>query len=140
LEFTKVDSKQWLELRRSYPTTVSPWTAAPLAVSSIDYLKNNLAAIQAAPQFDVVIIDEAHHVARAYSGEGRSSGTDRSRLARVLADHTQELLLLSATPHNGYKESFASLLQLLSPHLASDDGHLQSELVKPYVVRRLKDD
>ncbi len=140
LDFTKVDSKQWLELRRSYPTTVSPWTAAPLAVSSIDYLKNNLAAIQAAPPFDVVIVDEAHHVARAYAGEGRSSGTDRSRLARVLADHSQELLLLSATPHNGYKESFASLLQLLSPHLASDDGQLLPELVKPYVVRRLKDD
>ncbi|MFD0201458.1 MULTISPECIES: helicase-related protein [Saccharothrix] len=140
LDFTKVDSKQWLELRRSYPTTVSPWTAVPLAVSSIDYLKNNVAAIQAAPPFDVVIVDEAHHVARAYAGEGRSSGTDRSRLARVLADHSQELILLSATPHNGYKESFASLLQLLSPHLASDDGQLQPELVKPYVVRRLKDD
>ena len=59
-----------------------------------------------------------------YAGEGRSDATDRSRLARVLADHCRELILLSATPHNGYQESFASLLQLLSPHLAADDGRL----------------
>lgn len=140
LDFAKVDSKKWLELRRDNPTTVSPWTAVPYAVSSIDYLKTNLGAIQAAPPFDVVIIDEAHHVTRAFAGEGRSTATDRSRLARVLADHSRELLLLSATPHNGYQESFASLLQLLSPHLAADDGRLDPELVRPYIVRRLKDD
>jgi superfamily II DNA or RNA helicase len=140
LDFAKVDSRRWLELRRSHPATVSPWTAVPYAVSSVDYLKNNLGAIQAAPQFDVVIIDEAHHVARAFAGDGRSDATDRSRLARVLADHCRELLLLSATPHNGYQESFASLLQLLSPHLAADDGRLDPAVVKPYVVRRLKDD
>ncbi len=140
LGFTKVDSRKWLELRRNYPASVSPWAAAPLAVSSVDYLKGNLAAIQAAPKFDLVIIDEAHHVARSYAGEGRSEATDRSRLARVLADHCRELILLSATPHNGYPESFASLLQLLSPHLAADDGRLDPELVRPYRVRRLKDD
>jgi len=69
----KVDSRQWLELRCSYPSSVSPWAAAPYAVSSVDYLKNNLPAIQAAPPFDLVIVDEVHHVARAYAGEGRSS-------------------------------------------------------------------
>lgn len=140
LDFTKVDSKKWLEVRRDNPTTVSPWTAVPYAVSSIDYLKNNLTALQSAPPFDMVIVDEAHHVARAYAGEGRSSATDRSRLARALADHSRELLLLSATPHNGYQESFASLLQLLSPHLAADDGRLDPDLVQPYIVRRLKDE
>jgi len=51
LDFTKVDSRKWLELRRSYPASVSPWAAAPLAVSSVDYLKGNLPAIQAAPKF-----------------------------------------------------------------------------------------
>lgn len=140
LDFVKVDGRKWLELRRDYPTTVSPWTAAPLAVSSIDYLKGNLGAIQAAPPFDVVVIDEAHHVARPYAGEGRSSSTERSRMARTLADHCRELILLSATPHYGYQESFASLLQLLSPHLAADDGRLDPEVVRRHVVRRLKDD
>jgi hypothetical protein len=42
--FEKVDSRRWLELRRDNPASVSPWAAAPLAVSSIDYLKANLAA------------------------------------------------------------------------------------------------
>jgi SNF2 family DNA or RNA helicase len=140
LAFEKVDSRRWLELRRDNPTSVSPWAAAPLAVSSIDYLKANLAALRSAPPFDLVIIDEAHHVARAFAGSGRSAATDRSRLARTLADHCRELLLLSATPHNGYKESFASLVQLLGTHLAADDGRLDADLVRPYVIRRLKDE
>ena len=80
LDFAKVDSRQWLELRRTYPSTVSPWTATPYAVSSVDYLKNNLAAIQAAPPFDVVIIDEAHHVARVVRGGG-PVGRDRPQPA-----------------------------------------------------------
>lgn len=140
LAFEKVDSRRWLELRRENPTSVSPWAAAPLAVSSIDYLKGNLAALQAAPRFDLVIVDEAHHVARSFAGNGRSSATDRSRLARAMADHCRELLLLSATPHNGYKESFASLVQLLGLHLAADDGRLNPGVVRPHIVRRLKDE
>ncbi|MGI8810547.1 MAG: helicase-related protein [Acidimicrobiales bacterium] len=138
--FAKVDSRRWLELRREHPANISPWAAVPHAISSIDYLKANTAALAAAPRFDLVIIDEAHHVARAYAGPGRSTVTDRSRLARLLADHSRELLLLSATPHNGYAESFASLVQLLGTHLAADDGRLDPEVVRPHVLRRLKND
>ena len=140
LGFAKVDSRRWLELRREHPANISPWAAVPHAISSIDYLKANLPALSAAPRFDLVIIDEAHHVARAYAGPGRSVVTDRSRLARLLADHSRELLLLSATPHNGYAESFASLVQLLGTHLAADDGRLDPEIVRPHVLRRLKGD
>jgi SNF2 family DNA or RNA helicase len=138
LEFTRVDGVKWQQLRRENPASQSPWAAVPLAVSSIDYLKANTGALHQAPPFDLVIIDEAHHVARAFAGQGRTSSTDRSRLARLLATRTRELLLLSATPHNGYPESFASLLQLLEPYLAADDGRLDPTVLEPFVVRRLK--
>jgi SNF2 family DNA or RNA helicase len=139
LEFLKVDGTKWQQLRRENPASQSPWAAVPLAVSSIDYLKANTGALHQAPPFDLVIIDEAHHVARPFAGQGRTASTERSRLARLLAGRTRELLLLSATPHNGYPESFASLLQLLEPYLAADDGHLDPQVIAPYVVRRLKD-
>ena len=139
LEFTKVDGEKWQQLRRENPASHSPWAAVPLAVSSIDYLKANTGALHQAPPFDLVIIDEAHHVARSFAGQGRTTSTERSRVARLLAGRTRELLLLSATPHNGYAESFASLLQLLEPYLAADDGRLDPQVIEPYVVRRLKD-
>jgi len=138
LEFTKVDGGKWQQLRRENPASHSPWAAIPLAVSSIDYLKANTGALHQAPPFDLVIIDEAHHVARSFAGQGRTSSTERSRLARLLASRTRELLLLSATPHNGYPESFASLLQLVEPYLAADDGRLAPSVIEPYVIRRLK--
>jgi Helicase conserved C-terminal domain len=102
-------------------------------------LKANTGALHQAPPFDLVIVDEAHHVARSFAGQGRTTSTERSRLARLLAGRTRELLLLSATPHNGYAESFASLLQLLEPYLAADDGRLNPEVIGPYMARRLKD-
>jgi SNF2 family DNA or RNA helicase len=139
LEFTKVDGEKWQQLRRENPASHSPWAAVPLAVSSIDYLKANTGALHQAPPFDLVIIDEAHHVGRSFAGQGRTTSTERSRLARLLAGRTRELLLLSATPHNGYAESFASLLQLLEPYLAADDGRLNPEVIGPYMARRLKD-
>jgi len=139
LEFTKVDGEKWQQLRRANPASQSPWAAVPLAVSSIDYLKANTGALHQAPPFDLVVIDEAHHVARSHAGPGRTASTDRSRLARLLAGRTRELLLLSATPHNGYAESFASLLQLIEPYLAADDGRLAPSVIRPFVVRRLKD-
>src|SRR4029450_12238588 len=78
LEFTKVDGEKWQQLRRANPASQSPWAAVPLAVSSIDYLKANTGALHQAPPFDLVIIDEAHHVARSYAGPGRTASTDRS--------------------------------------------------------------
>ena len=117
--------------RRENPASHSPWAAVPLAVSSIDYLKANTGALHQAPPFDLVIVDEAHHVARSFAGQSRTASTERSRVARLLAGRTRELLLLSATPHNGYPESFASLLQLLEPYLAADDGRLDPTVLEP---------
>ena len=70
---------------------------------------HNQARIEAVVEagWDLVIIDEAHHVA------GSTEDVARHQLARRLAESTPRLLLLSATPHSGKSDAFARLLGLL---------------------------
>jgi superfamily II DNA or RNA helicase len=63
-------------------------------------------------KFDILIIDEAHNVAPV--GRGRYATDSLRTLAiRTIAPHFEHKLFLTATPHNGYKESFSALLELL---------------------------
>jgi superfamily II DNA or RNA helicase len=57
--------------------------------------------------WDVVIIDEAHHVA------GSTDDVSRHRLARALTASATNVLLLTATPHSGKSESFRRFLGLI---------------------------
>ena len=57
-------------------------------------------------------MDEAHNVAPA--GRGRYAiDSLRTAAIRTLAPHFEHKLFLTATPHNGYPESFSALLELL---------------------------
>jgi superfamily II DNA or RNA helicase len=58
------------------------------------------ARLEAAPDWDLVVCDEAHRMSASYfSGEIKE--TQRHRLGKLLGAHTRNLLLISATPHNG---------------------------------------
>ena len=57
--------------------------------------------------WDLVIIDEAHHVA------GSSVDVARYQMAHGLAAGSENMLLLTATPHSGKSESFRRFLGLL---------------------------
>ncbi len=57
----------------------------------------------------------------------------------MVASRCEALLLLTATPHNGKGESFASLLRLLDPYAVVDPDRLDRTIGgAPLVVRRLK--
>lgn len=81
--------------------------------------------------WDLVVFDEAHHVA------GSTSEVARHELAQSLARETPNVLLLSATPHSGKTEAFARLLGLLDTAFVSGRA-LEREAVAPYVVRTEK--
>lgn len=83
--------------------------------------------------WDLVIFDEAHHVA------GSEENVARHVLARELARTTRHVLLLSATPHSGKSEAFARLLGLLDPRFGKGMA-LAKETVAPVVVRTEKRD
>lgn len=85
--------------------------------------------------FDVVIVDEAAHLAV------RGNRTKQlARLGRTLSAKSEggALLLLTATPHDGKTESFLSLLRLLEPFVEVDPGEVPLDVASRLVVRRLK--
>ena len=58
------------------------------------------------------LVDRAHNVAPSGSGK-YATDSQRTQTIRLLAPHFEHKLFLSATPHNGYPESFSALLELL---------------------------
>lgn len=87
-------------------------------------------------KWDVVIIDEAHHVSESAGGESKKL----YQLAKVVSDpsRAESLLLLSATPHDGKPDGFLSLIRLLDPYLVADEDRLDYKMIEPVVSRRLK--
>jgi hypothetical protein len=87
------------------------WSAEKLQVYNQDRILDLSAA-----GWDLVIIDEAHRVA------GSADTVARHAMARMLAESTPNLLLLSATPHQGKSESFNRLMKLIDKDAFPDDG------------------
>ncbi len=70
------------------------------------------AKLDAAPDWDLVICDEAHRMAASYFG-GEVKETQRHKLGKLLGQRTRNLLLMSATPHNGKEADFQLFMGLL---------------------------
>ncbi len=112
-------------------------------IASMDTLKRpaRIKRLEEASMWDLVIFDEAHHLT-AYKAGSRVRKTNNFRLAEVLKDRTRDLLLLSATPHQGDHFRFWMLIRLLEPTLFSgpeemiDNRHRLNEVV----FRRTKAD
>jgi len=112
-------------------------------IASVDTLKlrPRMARLKAAPPWDLVVFDEAHHLT-AYRQGGKVKKTLNFRLAEMLKEHTRDLVLLSATPHQGDHFRFWMLVQLLDPTLF----HSPAEMVEhrhrlnSVVFRRTKAD
>lgn len=137
-EFRIFDGEGVAEARRSLEAGSNPWAIEPRVIASVDFVKRREGAFRelSASRWDVIIIDEAHHLA---AGRNDDDVTDRYRLARWIAtENTGALLLLTATPHDGYDENFASLLELLEPSLVTPGRPLRFEQYRRHMVRRLK--
>ena len=149
LEFRIVDSKLLSELRRERGIHVNPWTHFPRLITSIDFLKRERPLrlmSEALPaegeslyprKFDLLILDEAHNVAP--SGRGKyATDSQRTLAIRRLVPHFEHKLFLSATPHNGYRESFSALLELLDNQRFARGVEPDGEQLNAVMVRRLK--
>ncbi|GAA2522623.1 DISARM system SNF2-like helicase DrmD [Pilimelia columellifera] len=151
LEFVVVDSSQCATLRRTHGSAANPFRAYPLVIVSLPWLRGPRAqrlldevlpadGLSDTPVFDLLILDEAHHVAPAAPKQEYAVDSHQTKLLRRLAPHFAHRLFLSATPHNGYQTSYTALLEIIDPlqfarGMPPDDAALKST-----VVRRLKRD
>lgn len=149
LEFRIVDSEMFRSLRRRRGIHVNPWAHFPRLITSIDFLKRERPlrlfreTLPAGDQpayprkYDLLIVDEAHNVAP--SGRGKyATDSMRTMAIRMLAPHFEHRLFLSATPHNGYKESFTALLELLDNQRFARGILPNRSQLAAVMVRRMK--
>lgn len=148
LEFRIIDSETISQLRRKRGIHVNPWSHFPRLITSIDFLKRErplrtfretLSTEMFPRTYDLLIVDEAHNVAP--SGRGKYATDSMRTLAiRSLAPHFEHKLFLSATPHNGYRESFAALLELLDSQRFARAVTPDRNQLDAVMVRRMKDE
>ena len=85
-----------------------------LCIGRLDKLARNEAVQQKLSQtsWDLVVCDEAHKMSATNFG-GEPKYTKRYRLGQLLGDTTENLLLLTATPHNGKPADFRYFMALI---------------------------
>lgn len=148
LEFRVVDTEYVKRLRHERGLHANPWESYPRLITSIDWAKQGegLRLLRDAvpphvthPRtFDLLIIDEAHNVTPTVGHYAVESL--RTRLVRLLAPHFQHKLFLTATPHDGYTESFTALLELLDDQRFARNVMPNEAQLARVMVRRLKSD
>jgi len=152
LEFRIIERDSVLQMRKEFGPTINPWASFPRLVTSIDYLKTEhprrlfeeLTSRRrdertSAKPWDLLILDEAHNVAPA----GRKKyvrDSDRTTMMRAISEQFEHKIFLTATPHNGYRESFTGLLELLDNLRFSRGTDLDKAQLSAVTVRRLKRD
>lgn len=157
LDFVIVDSELLAETRRSHGLAANPFRLHPRVIVSMAWLpslraQRLLRSVYADVRdtslarrfaFDVLVVDEAHHVApaspSAASGHrGYAVDSARTVATRALAERCEHRLFLSATPHNGYSESFTALLEMIDGRRFSRGAMLDEAALRDVTVRRLK--
>ncbi|MBD2255004.1 DEAD/DEAH box helicase [Nostoc parmelioides] len=139
IPLVRLDSVGIQRIRSRIPTNHNPFHYYDKAIVSVDTLKQDReyrTYIEQA-EWDVIVIDEAHNVARRGRG---SSASLRSKLADRLASRSDSLIMLSATPHDGRAESFASLMNMLDPTAIANESNYTKEDIRDLYVRRFKKD
>ncbi len=94
-------------------------------IASIDTLKRpaRVKRLLEAPRWDLIVFDEAHHLTANESGK-KVHKTQNFKLGEALREHSRDLLLLSATPHQGDHFRFWMLIRLLDPRLFENTGDM----------------
>src|SRR2546427_1951132 len=118
----------------------NPWERTDKIITSLDYAKRETVVAQLErTKWDLIVFDEAHKLSASKIGD-KIERSDRFKLAEMLRDKTEALLLLTATPHKGDSYAFYAVLSLLDPYLFPDEEHVDRKKLGRVMIRRLKED
>jgi SNF2 family DNA or RNA helicase len=137
IPLVRLDSNKIQKIRSQLPSNYNPFFYYDKTIVSIDTLKRDVEYRTHLENswWDIIVIDEAHNVA-----ERGSHQAQRSRLAQLLSERSDTLIMLSATPHDGHSESFASLMNMLDPTAIANPHDYRKEDIKGLCIRRFKKD
>ena len=140
-----ISSRHRRAMERELPPGTNPWEHYDFLIASIDYVKGDATKHYVYEQgWDVVVIDEAHNCAKPHQTQRRQKvDMERYEFAQAVSKRCKHLLLLTATPHNGYSDSYASLLTFLDARLVSGPAHnprIIKERAIDYVCQRRRED
>jgi superfamily II DNA or RNA helicase len=138
IPLVRLDSAGIQRVRNKIPVNHNPFLYFDKSIVSVDTLKGDSSYLHylSKAYWDIIIIDEAHNVAQ------RGVRSQRAKLAQILSNRSDTMIMLTATPHDGRSESFASLLNILDPTAIVDPKNYKvSDFAdKGLVIRRFKSD
>jgi len=146
IEARIISSRHRRAMERELSPGTNPWEYYPYLIASMDYAKKAEVKAQILEQkeWDIVLVDEAHNVAKPHQvSSTHRVKMERWEFMRDLAKKTRHLLLLTATPHNGYTDTFASLLRMLDVRAVSGPDHnpvIHREVARSYICQRRRKD
>lgn len=121
--FTLMDSDRYAQSLKEQPDQ-SPWARFPLVVTSLEMLSRGEDHREEAGAedafWDLVIMDEAHHL----------KGEKAFEAAEALADNSWGLLLLTATPMQLDPDEYQGLLSLIDPDTAPSVEGFEARLAR----------
>ncbi|WP_288958813.1 DEAD/DEAH box helicase [uncultured Treponema sp.] len=136
IPLVRLDSNRIHKIRSQLPSNFNPFFYYDKTIVSIDTLKRDIeyrTHLENA-YWDIIVIDEAQNVAE------RGEHQQRNRLAKLLADRSDTMIMLSATPHDGRARSFASLMNMLDPTAIANPDDYTKDDIKGLCIRRFKQD
>jgi superfamily II DNA or RNA helicase len=103
------------------------WTKEKINAYNQTRLGNLLKA-----SWDLIIIDEAHRLG------GSTEQVSRYQLGKLLSDNAPNMLMLTATPHQGKSDAFFRLMNILDRYAFPDADSISRENIAPFLVRTEK--
>ncbi len=136
IPLTRLDSVGINRIHNKIPSYHNPFNYYDKAIISVDTLKSDREYRNYLENayWDIIVIDEAQHVA------DRGNNSMRSRLAKLLANRSDTLILLTATPHDGNASSCASIINMLDPVAITDPENYVFKSKNGLFIRRFKND
>ncbi len=137
IPLVRLDSGCIQKIRASLPANYNPFFYYDKTIVSVDTLKRDVeyrTHLENA-YWDIIVIDEAQNVADRGGHQAQ-----RSRLAKLLANRSDTMIMLSATPHDGRARSFASLMNMLDPTAIANPEKYTPEDIRGLFIRRFKKD